>query len=85
MLIKFDFEITKQYRIYVFDLKKCIKVFTIIFFENVKKNEIDLKLSIFISNKLMTRNLRERLKKISLQFSSIEHKINIIKSISFDF
>ena len=35
MLMKFDPETTKQYRIYVFDLKKYIKIFIITFFENV--------------------------------------------------
>ena len=33
----------------------------------------------------MIRNLKKRSKKISLQFSSIEHKINIIKNISLNF
>ena len=33
----------------------------------------------------MIRNLRERLKKILLRFSSIEYKINTIKSISINF
>ena len=84
MLIRFDSETTKQYRIYAFNLKRCIKIFIITFFENVQKNEIDLKLSNFISNKLMTRNLKRRLKKISLKFLSIEYKINTIKSISID-
>ena len=64
--MKFDSETTKQYRIYVFDLKKCIKFFIIIFFENIQKGEIDLKLSNFISNELMIRNLKERLKKTSM-------------------
>ena len=85
MLMKLDSETTKQYRIYVFNLKRYIKVFIIIFFENVQENEIDLKLSNFISNKLMICNLRERLKKTLLQFSSIEYEINIIKNISLDF
>ena len=85
MLMRFDLEITKQYRIYVSDLKRCIKVFIIIFFENVQKDEIDLKLSNFISNKLMIRNFRKRSKKISLRFLSIEYAINIIKNISIDF
>ena len=35
MLMKFDFETTKQYRIYAFDLERCIKIFIITFFENV--------------------------------------------------
>ena len=83
--MKFDSETTKQYRIYVFDLKRCIKIFTITFFENVQKDEIDLKLSNFISNKLMIRNFKERLKKTLLRFSSIEYKINTIKNISNDF
>ena len=84
ILMRFDPETTKQYRIYVFNLKRCIKSSTITFFENIQKDEIDLKLSNFTSNELMIRNFKERLKKISLQFSSIEHKINIIKSISID-
>ena len=83
--MKFDSETTKQYRIYVFDLKRCIKIFIITFFENVQKDEIDLKLSNFISNKLMIRNFKERLKKTLLRFSSIEYKINTIKNISNDF
>ena len=85
MLMRFDSETTKQYRIYVFDLEKCIKFFTITFFEDIQEDEIDLKLSNFISNELMIRNLRERSKKTLLQFSSIEHKINIIKNISVNF
>ena len=84
MLIRFNSETTKQYRIYAFDLKKCIKIFIITFFKNVQKGEIDLKLSNFISNKLMIRNFKERLKKTLLRFSSIEYKINTIKSISID-
>ena len=80
ILIKFDSETTKQYRIYVFDLKKYIKSFIITFFKNIQKNEIDLKLPNFTSNKLMIRNFKERSKKISLKFLSIEYKINTIKS-----
>ena len=82
--MKFDSETTKQYRIYVFDLKRCIKIFIITFFENVQKDEIDLKLSNFISNKLMIRNLKERLKKTLLRFFSIEYEINMIKSTPID-
>ena len=85
MLIRFDFKTTKQYRIYVLDLKRCIKIFIITFFENVQGDEIDLKLSNFISNELMIRNFKERLKKISLRFLSIKHEINTIKNISNDF
>ena len=85
ILMKFDSKTTKQYRIYVSDLERYIKFFIIIFFENIQGGEIDLKLSNFISNELMIRNLRERSKKTSMQFLSIEHKINIIKSISIDF
>ena len=33
--MKFDFKTIKQYRIYIFDLKRYIKIFIIIFFENV--------------------------------------------------
>ena len=84
MLMKFDSETIKQYRIYAFDLKRYIKIFIIIFFENIQKDEIDLKLSNFISNELMIRNFKKRLKKISLKFSSIEYKIDTIKSISID-
>ena len=83
--MRFDPEIIKQYRIYVFNLKRCIKIFIIIFFENIQGDEIDLKLSNFISNELMIRNFRERLKKILLKFSSIEYEIDIIKKISIDF
>ena len=82
--MKFDSETTKQYRIYAFNLKKCIKTFIITFFKNVQKDEIDLKLSNFILNELMTRNLKKRLKKTSLRFFSIEYKINIIKSTPID-
>ena len=82
--MKFDPETTKQYRIYVSNLKRYIKFSIITFFENIQKDEIDLKLSNFISNELMIRNLKERSKKTLLQFSSIEYKINIIKSISVD-
>ena len=85
MLMKFDFKTTKQYRIYVFDLKRCIKIFIIIFFENVQKNKINLRLSNFISNKLMIRNFKKRLKNISLRFLSIKYEISMIKSISSDF
>ena len=85
MLMRFDFKTTKQYRIYVSDLKRCIKIFIIIFFKNVQKDEIDLKLLNFISNELMIRNFKKRSKKTSLQSLSIEHKINIIKNISLDF
>ena len=74
MLIKFDLKTTKQYRIYVFDLKKCIKIFIITFFENVQKDEINLKLSNFISNELMTRNFKKRLKKTSLKFFRLNIK-----------
>ena len=83
-MIKFDPKTTKQYRIYVFDLKKCIKFFIIIFFKDIQEDEIDLKLSNFISNELMIRNFKERSKKTLLQFSSIVYEINIIKSISID-
>ena len=84
ILIKFDSETTKQYRIYASDLKRYIKFFIITFFEDIQEDEIDLKLSNFISNELMIRNLKKRLKKTSLQFLSIEYKINIIKSISIN-
>ena len=84
MLMRFDFKTIKQYRIYASDLKRCIKIFIIIFFENIQKDEIDLKLSNFISNKLIIRNFKERSKKISLKLSSIEYKIDIIKNISVD-
>ena len=84
MLMRFDFKTTKQYPIYVFNLKRCIKIFIITFFENVQKNEIDLKLSNFISNELMIRNLKKRLKKTLLRSLSIEYKINTIKNISSD-
>ena len=82
--MRFDSETTKQYRIYAFDLKRCIKFSIIIFFENIQKGEIDLKLSNFTSNELMIRNLRECLKKTSMQSLSIEHEIDIIKNISID-
>ena len=82
--MKFDFKTTKQYRIYVSDLEKCIKFFIITFFENIQEDEIDLKLSNFISNELMIRNLKGRSKKTLMQFSSIEYKIDIIKSISIN-
>ena len=84
ILMKFDFKTTKQYRIYVSDLEKCIKFFIITFFENIQEDEIDLKLSNFISNELMIRNLKGRSKKTLMQFSSIEYKIDIIKSISIN-
>ena len=84
MLMKFDFKTTKQYRIYAFNLRKYIKIFIIIFFKNVQEDEIDLKLSNFISNKLMIRNLKERSKKTSLRSLSIKYKINTIKNISND-
>ena len=83
--MKFDSETTKQYRIYAFDLERYIKIFLIIFFKNVQKGEIDLKLSNFISNKLMIRNFKRRLKKISLRSSSIKYKINTIKNTPSDF
>ena len=85
MLIRFDLKTTKQYRIYVFDLRRYIKTFIITFFENVQKDKINLKLSNFISNKLMTRNLKERSKKISLKSLSIKYIIDTIKNISIDF
>ena len=66
--MRFDFQTIKQYRIYVFDLERCIKIFIFIFFENVQRNEIDLKLLNFISNELMIRNFKERLKKTLLRF-----------------
>ena len=84
MLMKFDSETTKQYRIYAFNLKRCIKIFIITFFENVQEDEINLKLSNFISNKLMIHNLKERSKKTSLRSPSIKYKINTIKSIPID-
>ena len=84
ILIRFDSETTKQYRIYASDLKRYIKFFIITFFEDIQRDEIDLKLSNSISNELMIRNFKERSKKTSMQFSSIKHKINIIKSISVD-
>ena len=82
--MRFDFKMTKQYRIYALDLKRCIKIFIITFFENVQKDEIDLKLSNFISNELIIRNFKKRSKKISLKFSLIEYEINTIKSTSID-
>ena len=82
--MKFDSETTKQYRIYIFNLKRCIKVFKIVFFKNVQKSEIDLKSLNFISNKLMIRNFKKRSKKILLRFSSIKYEINTIISISND-
>ena len=82
--MRFDPETTKQYRIYASDLERCIKFFIITFFEDIQRDEIDLKLSNFTSNELMIRNFKKRLKKISMQFSSIKHKINIIKSISIN-
>ena len=83
--MRFDFKTTKQYRIYAFNLKRCIKIFIIIFFENVQKDEINLKLSNFISNELMIRNLKEHSKKTLLKSFSIKYKINTIKSTSIDF
>ena len=82
--MRFDLKTTKQYRIYAFDLKRCIKFFIITFFEDIQKDEIDLKLPNFTSNKLMIRNLKKRSKKTSLRSSSIEYKINTIKSTSID-
>ena len=82
--MRFDSETTKQYRIYASDLERCIKIFIITFFENVQKDEIDLKLSNFISNELMIYNFKRRSKKTSLRFFSIEYKINTIKSTSID-
>ena len=84
MLIRFDPETTKQYRIYAFNLRRYIKIFIITFFENIQEGEIDLKLSNFIFNELMIRNSKKRSKKILLKFPSIKHKINTIKSISID-
>ena len=62
MLMKFDFERMKKYRIDAFDLKRCIKIFIITFFENVQKDEIDLKLSNFILNELIIRNFKKQKK-----------------------
>ena len=62
MLIRFDLKIIKQYRVYVSNLRRCIKTLIIIFFENKKSDDIDLKLKISISNELITRNLIERLR-----------------------
>ena len=84
MLMKFDFETIKQYRIYASDLKRYIKIFIITFFKNVQEDEIDLKLSNFISNKLMIRNFKERSKKTLFRFFSIKYEINTIKSISIN-
>ena len=84
MLIRFNSEMTKQYRIYASDLKRCIKIFIITFFKDVQGDEIDLKLSNFISNELIIRNLKRRSKKTSLRFFSIKYKINMIKSTPID-
>ena len=85
ILMRLNPKTTKQYRIYASDLERCIKFFIIIFFEDIQGDEIDLKLSNFISNKLMIHNPKERSKKTSLKFSSIEYKINTIKSTPIDF
>ena len=82
--MRFDLKTTKQYRIYAFNLERCIKIFIIIFFKNVQEDNIDLKLSNSISNELMIRNFKKRLKKILLRFSSIKYEINTIKSTSSD-
>ena len=66
MLMNFDTKITKQYRIYAPDLGRCIKIFIVTFFEDVKNSEIDLKLRVVTSNELKTRSSMRRSKKIVL-------------------
>lgn len=60
VLMGFDTETTKQYRIYAPDLGRCIKSSTIEFFEDVKGGEIDLKLKVFTPNELVVRNPTRR-------------------------
>lgn len=60
VLIGFNPETTKQYRIYAPDLGRCIKSLTVTFFKDIKGREIDLKLKSFTLNKLITRNPTKR-------------------------
>ena len=56
VLMGFDPETTRQYRIYAPDLGRCIKASTVTFFEDIKGGEIDLKLTKCTPNVLITRN-----------------------------
>lgn len=56
VLMGFDPETIKQYRVYAPDLGRCIKASTITFFEDEKGGDIDLKLKISTPNELATRN-----------------------------
>ena len=60
ILMKFNSKTIKQYRIYVLDLGRYIKLSIITFFENIKEREINLKLERLTSNELITRNLIKR-------------------------
>ena len=60
VLMGFDPETTRQYRIYAPDLGRCIKASTVTFFEDIKGGEIDLKLTKCTPNVLVTRNPTKR-------------------------
>ena len=60
VLIGFNPEIIKQYRIYAPNLGRYIKSLIVTFFKDIKGREINLKLKSFILNKLITRNPTKR-------------------------
>lgn len=75
VLMGFDPETTKQYRIYAPDLGRCIKSSTVTFFEDVKGGDIDLKLERFTPNELITRNPTKR-PHISSQNIHVNHTVS---------
>lgn len=60
VLMGFDPETTKQYRIYAPDLGRCIKSSSVNFDEDTKGGQIDLKLKIRTPNELLVRNGSKR-------------------------
>ena len=60
VLMEFDSETTKQYRIYAPDLGRYIKLLIVIFFEDIQGGQVDLKLKKFISNDLIVYNFIKR-------------------------
>ena len=75
ILIRFDSETIKQYRIYTSNLEKYIKLSTITFFEDIKRRKIDLKLERLTSNELITRNLTKRSNIQNLRQKNTSEKI----------
>ena len=73
VLIGFDAETTKQYRVYAPDLGRCIKASTVKFDENRKGGDLDLKLKKMTPNTLPVRKPESRVENETQQLSLEEN------------